>query len=113
MSLTSHRAKTRVGGNSQMARPRRFERPTTAFGGRYSIQLSYGRVAILKGNYTAKTLNQFIFWLLIWPASVFAFLIFQIFLQPAAVSEFVYFDIVALRDLQQFYPMPMDFLCLS
>ena len=28
-----------------MARPRRFERPTPAFGGQYSIQLSYGRPA--------------------------------------------------------------------
>jgi hypothetical protein len=27
-----------------MARPRRFERPTPAFGGQYSIQLSYGRL---------------------------------------------------------------------
>ena len=27
-----------------MVRPRRFERPTPAFGGQYSIQLSYGRV---------------------------------------------------------------------
>ena len=29
---------------SKMARPRRFERPTPAFGGQYSIQLSYGRI---------------------------------------------------------------------
>ena len=27
-----------------LARPRRFERPTLAFGGQYSIKLSYGRV---------------------------------------------------------------------
>ena len=27
-----------------LARPRRFERPTPAFGGQYSIQLSYGRL---------------------------------------------------------------------
>ncbi len=27
-----------------LARPRRFERPTPFLGGRYSIQLSYGRI---------------------------------------------------------------------
>ena len=36
---------TILGGREEfMARPRRFERPTLAFGGQYSIQLSYGRV---------------------------------------------------------------------
>ncbi len=31
------------GGKSEMARPERFELPTTAFEAQYSIQLSYGR----------------------------------------------------------------------
>ena len=29
-----------------LVRPRRFERPTPAFGGQYSIQLSYGRIGL-------------------------------------------------------------------
>ncbi len=35
------RSNEMIDGN--LARPRRFERPTPAFGGQYSIQLSYGR----------------------------------------------------------------------
>ena len=33
-----------------MARPRRFERPTPFLGGRYSIQLSYGRTNVALYN---------------------------------------------------------------
>ena len=37
-----------------MARPRRFERPTPAFGGQYSIQLSYGRLIFTTGSILAR-----------------------------------------------------------
>jgi hypothetical protein len=37
-----------------MARPRRFERPTPAFGGQYSIQLSYGRGVARNSNTFSK-----------------------------------------------------------
>ena len=39
--ISIRRRNDRYRGN--VARPRRFERPTPAFGGQYSIQLSYGR----------------------------------------------------------------------
>ena len=37
--------------NLLVARPRRLERPTPFLGGRYSIQLSYGRVLFYKEVY--------------------------------------------------------------
>ena len=38
-------AKTDTDKHARVARPEGFEPPTTAFGGQYSIQLSYGRVS--------------------------------------------------------------------
>ncbi len=38
----------------QLARPRRFERPTPAFGGQYSIQLSYGRQGVPRTGFAAQ-----------------------------------------------------------
>ena len=37
-----------------LARPERFERPTAWFVARYSIQLSYGRVIVVRSLYTTK-----------------------------------------------------------
>src|SRR5690606_32225052 len=42
---SSHESKT-----EKLARPEGFEPPTTAFGGRYSIQLSYGRMCVKTGD---------------------------------------------------------------
>jgi hypothetical protein len=39
-----------------LVRPRRFERPTPAFGGQYSIQLSYGRKGGKHSDFSGKRL---------------------------------------------------------
>ena len=46
----------------EMARPARFELTTTAFGGRYSIQLSYGRMVRSVTDFVSRLSCLFALW---------------------------------------------------